>query len=83
MTLTAREKLAYAVGTMMVAHWNNFHNFNYIETFLSFLDKANPGLSIEEARAMNNELKNYMEEMDYKLEKGMREEITKDKAKQI
>ena len=81
MTLTAREKLAYAVGTMMVAHWYNFHDFNYIATLVSYLKKANPGISEEEAREMNNELKMYMEEMDYKLEKGMREMLEKDRAK--
>ena len=81
MTLTAREKLAYAVGTMIVAHWYNFHDFNYIGTFLRYLKKTNPGISEEEARNMNIELKNYMEDLDFELEKEMREMIEKEKAK--
>ena len=81
MTLTAREKLAFDIGTMLMAHWNNFHDFNYNPTLKSYLDKIKPDVPTEEVIAMNNELKNYLEDVDYKLNKGMQEMIDEDRAK--
>jgi len=79
MTLSDREKLAFAIGQMIVAHWHNFHDFNYNPTFLAYLGKIGLSLSREEAIEMNSELRVYFEDLDYKLTKGMNELIEEDK----
>ena len=75
MVLTEREKLAYAIGTMAIAHWHNFRTYNYNETFFAYLDAVKPGVPKKEAIQMNNELKNFLEDLDYQLDKGMKKMI--------
>ena len=75
MTLNDREKLAFAIGSMIISHWVNFGDFNYNSTFFNFLDKVKPNIKKKDAIAMNNELKIYMEELDYLLAKGMQDTL--------
>ena len=75
MTLTDREKLAFAIGSMIIAHWSNYGNFNYNSTFFNYLDKCKPNIKRKEAIQMKTDLDNYMEELDYLLAKGMKDTL--------